>query len=126
MIVSEVVARVLYLGDQFWEDRWNLVDLLIVALCLVATLTEHVHIFGDEGQTLETATSIRILRDVVRSLRLFMFVRFLSDSIVAFKEAGPDHEPLAEPGDLLPADAGRDFSEIEDGEFNGAGEDVVL
>ena len=99
MIVLEVAARMLYLGEDYWEDRWNYLDLVIVALCLIATFTEHVHIFGDEGQMeIDTATGIRIVRDVVRSLRLFMFLRFLSDSIVAFQEVDPEHEELSDSG----------------------------
>lgn len=140
MIVTEVVARMLYLGDDYWQDNWNYLDLLIVALCLIATFTEHVHIFGDEGQMeIDTATGIRIVRDVIRSLRLFMFVRFLSDSIVAFQEVGPSHEELSETGSLaeeaIPHEVnygtsgggepkGRGFDDDEGDELGA--EDVVL
>ena len=90
LIVFEIIARIAYYGEgdpdlhvwskfpvilscassDYWTDGWNYLDLIVVFLCIAATMTEHVDVFGGEGQMeVETATSIRIVRDLIRSLR---------------------------------------------------------
>jgi len=90
VIVLEVLVRMLYFGRDYFKDRWNYVDLAIVLLCVMATVSENLELFAQVEREQDTALVLRIVRDILRALRLVVFIRFLQRSIVSFQECEPD------------------------------------
>jgi len=90
VIVLEVLVRMLYFGKDYFRDCWNYVDLAIVVLCVMATVSENLELFSEHKLEQDTALALRIARDILRALRLVVFIRFLQRSIVSFQECEPD------------------------------------
>ena len=64
----------------------------LVATCCGydATLSENLEPFAQVEHEQDTALVLRIARDILRALRLVVFIRFLQRSILSFQECEPD------------------------------------
>jgi len=106
-VLIEVLIRWTYYGRAFLRKWHNYLDLVIIVLCVAATVTEHIQGLRNQRVEDEFAMGCRISRDVIRILRLVLLMRWLSKSVVEFnhisetesedgflKAEGLDTEPL--------------------------------
>merc|ERR1712072_1596511 len=84
-----------YYGGEYWSDKWNYVDCVVVALCLTATVSEHIDFL--DSNSADNDIGVRIGRDVIRALRLAVFVRWMSKSMVSYhRKFGSQKGPAPE------------------------------
>ena len=78
----EIGAKIFGLGNYFWEDMWNVMDLIIIAASWIEIF---VSIFSDASAP--GLSSIRLIR-VLRVIRLVGMLERLATLAQAFIEAG--------------------------------------
>ena len=77
---------------EFWKMWESYVDVIIIVLCIGATVTEHLP--GLKTSTTEDslAMACRLLRDAIRILRVVVLMCWLSKSVVEFQEEESEHD----------------------------------
>ncbi|KAI9265954.1 hypothetical protein BY458DRAFT_217945 [Sporodiniella umbellata] len=74
-MILEVSTRLIALGTSYWESAWNVVDIVLVTLCLVTLLVLTTGCSDSERREAIFDTVLLVIRNGIQLFRLFMMLR---------------------------------------------------
>ncbi|KAI8062621.1 hypothetical protein BC940DRAFT_308327 [Gongronella butleri] len=74
-MILEVTIRVLALGRAYWQSVWNLIDIVLVMMCVITLIVLATGCSASERNEAIFDTILLVIRNCVQFFRLFMMAK---------------------------------------------------